>query len=167
MKDLFYKALEFYGLEEITGEQHNPDILSMFAGIGEDWVQTDETGWCSAFVNYLCKLLDYERSGKLTARSWETVGEETEPFIGCIVVLWRVSPDDWRGHVGFYVSQDAQYIYMLGGNQDNSVCIKRYRKDRLLTYRKLKRCVSQNGSISLIRCLTSRITQAVQHCFTR
>ena len=34
MRELFDKALEFYGLEEIAGEQHNPEILAMFAEIG-------------------------------------------------------------------------------------------------------------------------------------
>jgi len=167
MRDLFDSALGFYGLEEIAGEEHNPEILAMFAEIGEDWVQEDEVGWCSAFVNYLCKRLNYERSGELTARSWLNVGEECEPETGCIVVLWRVSPDDWRGHVGFYINQDDRYIYMLGGNQNNSVCVWHYPKERLLGYRKLKKCVSENGSTSLIRCLMSSLIQAVRHCFSR
>jgi uncharacterized protein (TIGR02594 family) len=156
MKDLFYKALEFYGLEEVTGEEHNPEILAMFAEIGCDWVQDDETSWCSAFVGYLCKQLNYERSNELTARSWLKVGEECAPEIGCIVVLWRVSVSDWRGHVGFYINSDNRYIYILGGNQDNSVCIKRYPRERLLGYRRLK-CVSKNCSVSRLKKI---LTQA-------
>jgi len=140
MKDLFYKALSFYGLEEITGEQHNPEILAMFAEIGHDWVQDDETSWCSAFISYLCKQLEYERSGELTARSWLKIGKElTKPEIGCIVVLWRGSVNSWKGHVGFYVNHDSRYVYILGGNQDNSVCVKRYPKNKVLGYRKLKK----------------------------
>jgi len=138
VKDLLHKGLSYYGLEEITGEQHNPEILDFFKEIGYTWVQTDETAWCSAFINYLCKVTGYERSGELTARSWLKIGDRLiDPSLGCIVVLWRESPDSWKGHVGLYVNHDNEYIYILGGNQDNSVCVKRYRKDRLLEYRRL------------------------------
>jgi uncharacterized protein (TIGR02594 family) len=140
MIDLLHEAFQYYGLEEITGEQHNPQILDFFEEIGENWVQTDETAWCSAFINYLCKRNYYERSGKLTARSWLDVGVELdEPELGCIVVLWRESKVSWKGHVGFYINHDDRYIYILGGNQDSSVCIKRYPKNRLLGYRKLRK----------------------------
>lgn len=140
MLDLFHEAFKYYGLEEITGEENNPDILAMFAEIGHDWVQTEDVSWCSAFINYLCKRLDYERSGMLTARSWMGVGLElAKPELGCLTIFWRGSPYSWKGHVGFYVNEDYRKIYILGGNQNNSVCIKAYPKERLLGYRKLRK----------------------------
>jgi uncharacterized protein (TIGR02594 family) len=140
MIDLFHEAFKYYGLEEITGEENNPKILAMFAEIGHDWVQTEDTAWCSAFINYLCKRMDYERSGRLDARSWLRVGIELDkPELGCIVVLWRESISSWKGHVGFYINEDDKYIYTLGGNQLGAVCVWRYPKERLLSYRKLRK----------------------------
>ena len=140
MTDLFHEAFKYYGLEEITGRENNPDILLMFAEIGYDWVQEDEVSWCGAFINYLCKRLGYERSGKLDARSWLKMGLDlNKPELGCIVVLWRESIVSWKGHVGFWVNEDNRYVYILGGNQDDTVCIKRYPKERILGYRKLRR----------------------------
>jgi uncharacterized protein (TIGR02594 family) len=141
MIDLFHEAFKYYGLEEITSAtEHNEKILLMFKEIGHKWVQADEVSWCSAFINYLCKRKDYERSGGLDARSWLRVGIDLDkPELGCIVVLWRESISSWKGHVGFYINEDDRYIYVLGGNQLNSVCIWRYPKERLLSYRKLRK----------------------------
>ena len=140
MRDLLDYALDLYGIEEITGSDHNPEILEFFHEIGHIWVREDEVAWCSAFINYICKRTGYERSGKLTARSWLKIGTElSDPLKGCIVVLWRGSRDSWKGHVGLYINSHHGYIYMLGGNQDNSVCIKRYPESRLLSYRRLNR----------------------------
>ena len=140
MRSLLNKAFSFYGLEEITGSDHNPQIVKFFQDIGHTWVRDDETAWCSAFINYIAFRTGYERSKGLNARSWLNVGYEIEsPEIGCVAVLWRVSPSSWKGHVGLYINHDDKYIYILGGNQDNSVCIKRYPKERLLSYRMLNR----------------------------
>ena len=140
MRSLFNKACKFYGLEEVTGSDHNPEILKFFSDTGHEWVRDDETAWCSAFMNYVAFHSGYERSGELTARSWLNVGYEIKkPQIGCIVVLWRLNPASWKGHVGLYINSDDKYIYILGGNQDNSVCVKRYPKERLLSYRMLNR----------------------------
>lgn len=39
------------------------------------------------------------------------------------------------GHVGFYVGETKYHYLILGGNQSNSVCVKKYRKSRLLGFR--------------------------------
>ncbi len=129
-------ALSQYGVKEILGNEHNPQVLEYFHEIGHKWVKTDQTAWCSAFANWVCKKAGEPYSGKLNARSWLSVGESTEnPRIGDIVVLWRESPSSWKGHVGFYVKQTKRYVYILGGNQRNKVCIQEYPKSRLLDYR--------------------------------
>jgi len=140
MKDLLYKALGQYGVKEIAGEVDNPVIVDYFREIGHSWVKDDETAWCSAFVNWCAKTTGYEYSGKLDARSWFSVGESVlKPMTGDVVILWRVSKDSWKGHVGIFINQDSKNIYILGGNQSNSVRISPYSKGRLLGYRRLKR----------------------------
>lgn len=142
MTDVLLEMLKVYGLKEVPGEQDNPEIVSMFHTIGYNWVQDDETSWCSASLNYFCFRLGYERSGKLDARSWLTVGEEvTTPQIGDVVVFWRINPQAWQGHVGLYINEDKNYIYVLGGNQKDMMCIIPYPKIQLLGYRRLKKVV--------------------------
>ena len=136
---LLDRAFDFWDLKEIPGEENNPTIMKFFAKMGMTWVQGDETSWCSAFINYLCIVEDYEHSGELTARSWLTKGTQiAEPFRGCLVVLWRESPSSWKGHVGLYIRETSSNIYVLGGNQSNRVRITPYPKERLLSYRILK-----------------------------
>ena len=137
---MIHKALSQYGITEMQGsEMNNPEILKYFASIGQQWVKTDETAWCSAFMNWVAKETGHEYTKELNARSWLSVGEVIyKPQIGDVVILWRIAKSDWRGHVGLYISEDEYNIYILGGNQGNQVCIKPYPKLRLLGYRRLK-----------------------------
>lgn len=131
-------ALSQVGVKEIVGLEHNPQILKYFDEIGHEWVDNDEMAWCSAFVNWICIKNNLPMSGKLNARSWLTIGESvTQPKVGDVVIFWRVSKTDWRGHVGFFISQRNGVIYTLGGNQSNQVCIRAYNENRLLEYRRL------------------------------
>jgi uncharacterized protein (TIGR02594 family) len=135
------KAFGEYGVREITGKGDHPRIIQYFDEIGYDGKKLkDETAWCSAFANWVAKTTGYEYSGRLNARSWLEVGEKVEePEFGDLVVLWREKPKSWKGHVGFYVRQTDRYIYILGGNQKNSVSIRAYSKERLLEYRRLSK----------------------------
>jgi len=134
-------ALSQFGTRELQGpEANNPRIIEYFQEIGHIWVKTDETAWCSAFVNWVAKTNGYEHSGKLNARSWLDVGQPVAiPKQGDVVILWRIAKKDWRGHVGFYVNETDTHVHILGGNQSNKVCIKPYPKERLLGYRRLRK----------------------------
>ena len=138
--ELIEKALREYGVMEIVGDTDNPDILKYFHEIGHEWVLNDETAWCSAFVNWVAKTCGYEYTGKLNARSWLDIGSVILDFeLGDVAVLWRGSPDGWKGHVGFPVRKTEHHIWLLGGNQSNMVRISPYPIDRLLGYRRLKK----------------------------
>jgi uncharacterized protein (TIGR02594 family) len=142
MNEILWEMLSNYGLSEIAGGKHNPQILEFFAEIGFDWVKDDETAWCSAALNFFAKKHGIERSGKLDARSWLKVGELVlEPKLGDIVVFWRESYSSWKGHVGLYVNSNDKYIWCLGGNQGNSISIIAYPRDRLLGYRRLRKII--------------------------
>lgn len=137
MLSAYQIACSFYGLKEIPGEKHNPEILNFFKTIGYKWVQDDETAWCAAFVNYCCLKSFGKQTGKLNARSFLDFGiEAKEPVAGDIVVIWRESPKSWKGHVGFYVNHDDKNVYILGGNQSNEVNVTAYPVERVLTYRR-------------------------------
>lgn len=93
--------------------------------------------WCAAFAAWC--LLQAGIRGKYSpaAREFLKVGKPTEFKPGCLVVLWRVSPSDWRGHVGFGVRATSKTISILGGNQgaDARVSIRAYPSSRLLGLR--------------------------------
>jgi uncharacterized protein (TIGR02594 family) len=132
-------AFTQYGVKEIAGSRDNPEVVKYFDDLGFDGsVLKDETAWCSAFANWVCKFSNLPYSGKLNARSWMEVGNEVViPEVGDIVVLWRVSKTSWKGHVGFYINHDEDYVYLLGGNQGNQVQVSKYGITRVLTYRRL------------------------------
>lgn len=135
---MYLKASEFYGLTEIPGEKNNPQIVKFFNDIGHTWVQDDETAWCCAFINWIANECGCEWSRKLNARSWLGIGKKTEkPQLGDIVIFWRESINSWKGHIGLYVGEQGDYIYCLGGNQNNQVNVRAYQKRMLLEYRTL------------------------------
>lgn len=141
MNSLISTALSQYGVKEVKGSKDHPQILNYFKSLGfADSKFKDETAWCSAFANWVAKQAGYEYSNKLTARSWLAIGNSTSnPQPGDVVVLWREDPNSWKGHVGFLIKETKRYVYLLGGNQGNSVSIKAYPKNRVLDIRKLKK----------------------------
>ena len=132
-------ATTYYLLKEVPGAQHNLTILNFFNEIQHAWVTTDETAWCSAFINFLAKKNGIEYSNKLDARSWLGIGRNIpNPEPGDIVIFWRENlTPSWKGHVGLYMGHFEDEIYCFGGNQDNQVNIKAYPINRLLGFRRL------------------------------
>lgn len=141
MSKLLNIALKQYGVTEIAGKQHNPTILVYSDEIGYGGIISDETAWCSIFMNWCAMKAGLQRSKKLNARSWLKVGQAVEhPQVGDVVIFWRESEQSWKGHVAIYIghSEDRTKIYCLGGNQKNSVCILPYRANQVLGFRRLK-----------------------------
>lgn len=140
MEKIIEIALSQYGVKEIPGDQDNPQILKYFDDMGFDGKKLkDETAWCSIFLNWVAMKSGLPYSGKLDARSWLKIGRKVEnPQLGDVVVFWRGNPDSWMGHVGFYIRETKNWIYVLGGNQSNQVKIAAYPKKRLLEYRRLQ-----------------------------
>jgi uncharacterized protein (TIGR02594 family) len=140
-------AERFVGVDEVPGSTANPQILSMLR-LDADWPEDDSVPWCSGFVNYVAWLLRLPRSKSLLARSWLNIGTPIatkEAKKGFDVVILRrgtghqPGPENTTapGHVGFYMSQDHIRIWLLGGNQGNTVSVKAYDKDRVLGVRRL------------------------------
>lgn len=132
----FEIALEEYGTLGIVGDLDNARVIEYFAKSGNAWVKDDETAWCAAFVGFCLETAGVKSTKKLNARSYLTWGAETKtPKIGDVVVFWRIAKDGPYGHVAFFVKQIGDYIYTLGGNQSNSVCISKYPVSTVLGYR--------------------------------
>jgi uncharacterized protein (TIGR02594 family) len=141
----FDLAQRFVGMKEAPGVASNPAILAMLRLDGAQ-VEGDETAWCSAFVNYIAWLLRLPRSKSLAARSWLTVGVAIDPSEAIpendVVVLWRVHPDSWQGHVGFFAGVDLddageRRVHILGGNQGDQVSVASFPASQVLGVRRL------------------------------
>lgn len=135
---LVHLAMTQFLTKEFVGSKHNPEVLKYFDEIGHAWVNDDETPWCSAFMNWCAMNAGLERSAKLDARSWLNVGEVTHaPETGDVCILWRGTPAGWQGHVGIFVCKKEGQVYLLGGNQGDTVCVAPYAESRVLGYRRL------------------------------
>ncbi len=141
MDKLLKIAVAELGEKEISGPEDNPTIVNYAKEAGFDWVNDDETPWCSIFVNWVAKKAGLKASGKTNARSWllEGLNVDTSPDPGDVVIFWRDSPDSWLGHVGFFLgfSIDGERVYCLGGNQGNQVSVSAYSSENVLGFRRL------------------------------
>lgn len=123
------------GQREIRGGE-NPRIMEYHreSGTGQD---EDEDAWCGAFMGWNMKRAGFGLpKGPAAARSWLTFGRElTAPTWGCVVVFWRVSRESWQGHVGLFLAERDGQVWVLGGNQSDSVCVTSMPKSQVLGYR--------------------------------
>lgn len=132
----FEYALKEYGKRSFVGPETNPEISKYFQASGHFSVKDDETAWCAAFVNWCLAMANLVPTKSLMARSFLTYGTAcADPSIGDLVVLWRIDPNGPYGHVGFYVGETKDTIFVLGGNQSERVDISEYPKSRVLGYR--------------------------------
>lgn len=138
---LIIQAKQFYGLRDIEGKEHEPQVIMFFHETGNTKIYNDEAAWCSVFMGYCAKQKGYQYSKYMNARSWLSVGDSTNhPEPGDIVVFWREKKESWKGHVSIYLgkSTSTNEIYCLGGNQNDEVCIQTYPAENVLGFRRIK-----------------------------
>lgn len=124
------KAIELYGTQEIVGSKHNPVIMGWAKEVGLQSVYTaDEIPWCGLFMAVIIKRAERQPvKDPLFALNWNNFGAPIKnPMLGDILTFTR----NGGGHVGLYVGEDAQAYHVLGGNQGNTVSVKRIAKSRL------------------------------------
>ncbi|MBU2870500.1 TIGR02594 family protein [Colwellia sp. E2M01] len=129
-------AINELGESEVSGTKANPRILSYFKA-SKFWGKDDSGGvnaWCGSFVSWVMKQHHYEPvKNAFRAKEWATFGKEIDkPLYGAIGIKTRKG----GGHVAFVVGQsaDGNSLFMLGGNQSNSVNVTKYSKDVWATF---------------------------------
>lgn len=123
------------GIREVPGTKSNPRILE-YHRFTTLQARTDETSWCSAFVNFCLESVGIPGTRSALARSWLRWGVRIEtPVPNCIVILKRGN-EAWQGHVGFLVELSGRdRLRILGGNQGNRVSIATFKRADVLGYR--------------------------------
>lgn len=133
--DWMHAAIAERGVRRFPIGETNPRIVEYNNHtnlVGYD----DKISWCSSFVNWCMARVGISGTGSALARSWLEWGNAIDtPCYGCVVVLTRDDPASWRGHVGFYLRHDADFIYLLGGNQLDEVGELAYPIHSVLGYR--------------------------------
>lgn len=129
-------AKSLIGVREIKGPKHNPTILQWVKNLGRFVgidVRDDETAWCGIYAGEVVQKAGFTPP-KICVRAseWSKFGQKLdEPAYGAVLVFTRSG----GGHVGFYVSEDADFFHVLGGNQSDQVNITKIAKSRLTAIR--------------------------------
>ena len=125
-------AEEYIGTKEIPGNKHNQDIIDFWESARLTF-KTDETPWCAGFVGAMLEESGIRSTRSGMAKSYLKWGIKLEkPVLGCLVIFTRKG----GGHVGFVQGTDKQgNLYVLGGNQSDSVCVKLFKKTNVVGYR--------------------------------
>jgi len=120
------------GEKEVRGGE-NPRILEYHASTTLH-AREDEIPWCSSFVNWCITQAGLKGTNSAAAISWAPWGESlAEPVKGCIVVIRQkfTGKDGKTGsasgnHVAFFDRIENGRIYLLGGNQSDSVKVSSF-----------------------------------------
>jgi uncharacterized protein (TIGR02594 family) len=131
-------ARSYIGTTEGLGPADNPVIMEMYASVGQDWVEHDSVAWCAAFVGHCLEKAGIRSTRKLTARSyldWGIPIEVADAQQGDIGVIPR-GTSSWQGHVFFIDRIEGQWVWGLGGNQDDAVNVRRFPVSKLLGLRR-------------------------------
>lgn len=142
-------ATRYIGIREYAGPKHHPLIQWWFTLCNLDGDTPDEVPWCSAFVQGPTWELRLPRSKIAAARSWLAVGypislDDAEAEFDVVVLKRGLGKQPGpevtsgaAGHVGFFAAREGSDVLILGGNQNNQVCIARYPVRDVLGVRRL------------------------------
>lgn len=127
-KTLLENAFLELGTKEIKGSEHNKDIIEYADICGQTWVKTDEIPWCGFFVGAMCIKSGIEIPNKSgLAKAYLGIGETID--------ITKAEPNDLvifdrkgGGHVAICLgfSHCNNYIFVIGGNQGNSVSVAKF-----------------------------------------
>ncbi len=142
--DLYTKAIPHWmlialgelklGVAEVPGPVNNQRVIEYHSTTTLK-ATDDFVPWCSSYLCWVMECAHISSPRSAQARAWEEWGDKLiTPKFGAVVVLKRGTLPS-QGHVGFFLDQDRERIFVLGGNQEDRVSIRPYLKASLLSYR--------------------------------
>ncbi len=141
-KKIIIGASKEVGVKESAGKANNARVVEYhkFSTKANKYGADDSVPWCSSFVCFIVEnFCGVESTNSMLARSWEkwALGKKIEAgsgMAGDVVVFWRTSLKSGYGHVGLFLKETKDHVWVLGGNQSDEVNISRYSKERLRGY---------------------------------
>ena len=125
-------AKGYIGTHEGNGLVNNPTVMRFFVEAGHAEIRNDHTTpWCAAFVGAVLHEAHLPTTGTLWALDYAKYGQKLSgPVVGAIGTKTR----NGGGHVFFVAGFDAQFVYALGGNQNDQVCIEKIARSVIHSY---------------------------------
>jgi uncharacterized protein (TIGR02594 family) len=157
-------AEHLVGTREVPGPRHSSAILRMWESIKVSF-RDDETPWCAGFVGHCLETAGVPSTRSAAARSylkWGTSYPDTGMCLGAVVVLSRPG-SAWSGHVGFLAGRHPKkgLVYVLGGNQGDTVCYAAFPTARVIDYRWPDgECWYGHGYAEMPRCPVYSVPQS-------
>lgn len=111
---------------EWNGARANPLIVGFFGMTNTLPSDGDQTAWCAAFVNMCLRAAAKEGTLSALSGSFRKHGKDAKelggPMLGDVVVFRNTGERGNKGfgHVGFFVAEEGDTIWVLGGNQRSS-----------------------------------------------
>lgn len=87
--------------------------------------------WCAIFENASLEASNLPGTRSPSSQSFRYHSEFVKlpgPALGAIAVFWRLSKSSGLGHVGDYVGETDDRVYILGGNEGDAVRIEPFAK---------------------------------------
>ncbi len=158
-------ALADLGVKEIPGAPSNPIILSWAKELGIQGYTNDSIAWCALAVSHWVHQAGYQPAKKpLWALDYATWGNAADkPSLGDILVFRRKLPSGgFAGHVGLYIAETPTHFIVLGGNQDDQVCISPVKKSKFVAARRSPWKVAQPNNVRPIRLAAGTTVETSQ-----
>ena len=130
-------ALREIGVKEVRGPGEHPRILQ-YHTFSKMRAKSEEVPWCASFVNFCLETAHIRSTRSAAAASYATWGEPVMAKLGAVVVFGKADPDaGGTGHVAFFSrwDDDLDFMWVLGGNQSNMVCVARRPASRVVAIR--------------------------------
>jgi len=129
------EAEALLGEKEVRGKLANDKIVELYADVGHPNIVSDEVPWCAAFVGACLVRTNKPSTGTLLARDYLNYGKSLgkKPKLYSIGIMRRGN-SSWEGHVGFVVDFNDTHVWLLGGNQKDSVNVTRYPRGQFLGF---------------------------------
>jgi uncharacterized protein (TIGR02594 family) len=119
------------GVAEDKTEGSNDRILQYARAAGYTPRKGDGDPWCGNFMAYVMAEAGYGLPAQpWRARAWEGWGRSVGVQRGAVAIVPR-GKNPKQGHVFLIDRVDGEWVYGLGGNQNDSVSIAKFRRDRI------------------------------------
>ncbi len=128
------RARREVGVAEVDGPISNPRIIE-YNSFTKLKATDDSIPWCSSFMCWVFENEGVETLKSAAAISWLDWGVSIKkPILGCVVIIKREGSPT-AAHVALYVGETPGHLELLGGNQNNRVCVQPYKTPLVLGYR--------------------------------
>lgn len=121
-------ARALLGVREIPGPGNSSTIAGWLKALKAWWFD-DATPWCGVFVGHVMQRAGYELPKHwYRAKGWLDWGRACQPALGAICILDR----EGGGHVFFLTRISRNFVWGIGGNQDDAVTEAKFARTRVL-----------------------------------